>query len=393
MPGFGVISTTVSASSNKIVFGNLGMIYAMMSIGVLGFVVWSQWLAFLTGDCKVINFAICWNSLVHAGTFNSENLVCYAQSAGNLSIVFYLICFLAFKAITKENVYHNTNTDKSSSETTRETSFNFEAYRKLSNKSPEQISDDWLAWFIGFSEGDGAFLTGTNKRLSFVLTQKEKEILNHIEETINIGRVKTYGPFSRYHVDDQKGILLLTALFNGNTVLLKRKIQIKKWLNILNFREENYNVIPSLNNAWLSGFIDAEGCFNVTLFKRKAMALGYQVKLRFMIDQKDSLNDMIFIKKILNLHLSHRKLKKGSVGISTMHRVESNSFIRIPLIIEHLNKFKLKTKKQESFHKWVTVYHLVINKAHLTESGLNEIRKLSKQINLITSVTNKTGNK
>jgi cytochrome c oxidase subunit 1 len=39
VPGFGVISTTVSASSNKIVFGNLGMIYAMMSIGVLGFVV------------------------------------------------------------------------------------------------------------------------------------------------------------------------------------------------------------------------------------------------------------------------------------------------------------------------------------------------------------------
>jgi len=42
IPGFGIVSHVISAFAGKPIFGYLGMVYAILSIGILGFIVWSH---------------------------------------------------------------------------------------------------------------------------------------------------------------------------------------------------------------------------------------------------------------------------------------------------------------------------------------------------------------
>jgi len=64
IPGFGIISQIVSRAANQPIFGALGMIYAMVSIGILGFVVWAyNKMGLFFCKKKVKKSAVCKNTL------------------------------------------------------------------------------------------------------------------------------------------------------------------------------------------------------------------------------------------------------------------------------------------------------------------------------------------
>lgn len=388
MPAFGIISTTISANSNKSIFGYIGMVYAMMSIGILGFIVWS-WVTMASpySDIgNIIYFAICWNSLVLISTLYGKNLISYTQSADNLSL------------------YSLNDNKQSVSETTRETSFKFSVFHTYYNtlfKDKDPVSDEWLTWFIGFAEGDGAIQTyDQGKRVRFVLTQKESQILYQIQFKLNIGDVKHFpqgksgknNDFYRWIVDNPSHILLLAFLFNGNLAQNHRIEQLAKWVNALNNRFgsetiklDNAPVTITLQDAWLSGFTDAEGCFNVSITANSRYTLGHVIKMRYLLDQKDS----VILNKVYEL-FGFGKVTLRS-GTDNVYRYTVTGFKPLNDVIAYFKLFPLKTKKALSFEKWLIIHHQVSNKLHLTEEGLSQIRALQKQINLNNSITNKTG--
>jgi hypothetical protein len=63
-------------------------------------------------------------------------------------------------------------------------------------KHHKYIDPDWLQWFIGFTEGDGAILESKG-RLSFVITQKDVRVLYHIQEVLGFGKVDVYSDRAR----------------------------------------------------------------------------------------------------------------------------------------------------------------------------------------------------
>ena len=363
----------------------------MMSIGVLGFVVWSWLLASPHSNMGIyiIYIAICWNSLVLIGTLNGKNSVSYTQSAGNLFL------------------YLMDNKIQSASETTRDTSFNFSVFRKHFNKllgnATKHLTNDWLTWFIGFAEGDGAIQTYANgTRVRFVLTQKESHILFYIQKRLGIGIVKHFpqgtsgnkNDFYRLIVDNYSDILLLAFLFNGNLAVEHRILQLASWVKVLNNRFGSYTIIfinvpvvVTLQDSWLSGFTDAEGCFNVSITSNPRYTLASVIKMRYLLDQKD--NTILNIIKNL-FGFGKVTLRSGKEG-SGVYRYTATGFKSMNKIISYFKTFPLLTKKATSFEKWQTIHNIVSNKLHLTEQGLIKVRELQKQINIDKSKTNKTG--
>jgi len=207
-----------------------------------------------------------------------------------------------------------------------------------------------LFWFIGFSVGDGSFILPKNNKKCFEIWQHVNDIdlLYFLQSSLTLGNIRVY-PYrpniAVFNINKKEELQQLYRLFENNICTLNTKLRFENLSNkVINFNK------PLLTIGWLSGFLDAEGCFRIKYEKTGSL------KLIFEISQKEE-EILIQIKELLKITTKIRKAKDKNHWILSIDSLENRNSL-----IEYLERHPLCSHKKIIFEKWKSLNQLVINK-------------------------------
>jgi len=247
----------------------------------------------------------------------------------------------------------------------------------------------FLQWLIGFSEGDGCFTQAKRGDLSFVITQNkfDKQVLTFILFTLSFGIVivqSTQNNTYRYVRQKIRDFYLIILIFNGNIVFPTRNARFMTFLRRYNEKAlctelpqitPNMNTnMPSLNDSWLAGITDREGCFSISFLTK-------QFNIVFVITQRLQRNKRV-LEHLVKLFAGGKVLEHH---IKDVWEYRLYSLKNTKLVFPYFDKVcgKLFTKKANSYILWKELHGELILKNHLNPSLILQIKLKSKLINKI----------
>nr|QWC53660.1 LAGLIDADG homing endonuclease [Rhizoctonia solani] len=147
---------------------------------------------------------------------------------------------------------------------------------------------------------------------------------------------------------------------------------------LVEFPEIDSTTLMALSPYFVTGFCDAESCFNVSVSKRIKSTVGYVVQARFVIELQLSDIDLLF--KIQSFFKGIGTVTKDPVKNVCRFSVVSIKDIN-NLIIPHFTEYPLQSAKSVDFSIWAQIVKLLNDKKHLTLAGLQQIVSLKATLN------------
>jgi len=132
----------------------------------------------------------------------------------------------------------------------------------------------------------------------------------------------------------------------------------------------------NLETQWITGFVDGEGCFHVSINPHSEMTTGYQVLPEFTVVQhKRDVQVLHALKDYFNCGVV--RVNHGDRMAYRVRSIEHLLEIICPFFMDHT----LKTKKNVDFRKFRRILLMMEKGAHLTTEGIEEIRTITEQMN------------
>lgn len=156
-------------------------------------------------------------------------------------------------------------------------------------KHKSNLSDEEFGYFLaGLIEGDGWF--GLNQ-LHIIFSEKDTSLAYYVKKRIGHGNVYKIKDKKavKYICKNKKGMSIALSLINGKLVSV---FKYKQLVNHNYIKTFNLELLPpsnkvSLDNYWLAGFTQVDGCFHISIAKSKTHKTGFSVRLEFSLKQND----------------------------------------------------------------------------------------------------------
>jgi hypothetical protein len=260
--------------------------------------------------------------------------------------------------------------------------------------------NNFNSYLAGLIEGDGSIIVPTTERsdkgklnypsIKIVFNLRDFPLAQLIQKELGTGSLSRMKGINAYllQINSFEGVLKLVNLLNGN-MRTSKIYSLYKLIDWLNLKSNNLNIIkkpldssPIDSNAWLSGFIEADGSFSIFLNKNS-------IRIRFSLTQS-SINKfgdsseaiMKEISEYLEVKVSSYQRKKAPYSLELTVKTES---IRTnEILINYLTKFPLWSSKFLNYSDWLialSLFKKVYNTKNKSEDVFNEIREIKERMN------------
>ena len=131
-----------------------------------------------------------------------------------------------------------------------------------------------------------------------------------------------------------------------------------------------------LDPEWITGFVDGEGCFHVSVNENETMKCGYQVLPEFTVVQHER---DVAVLHALKAHFGCGVVRKNH-GDRMAYRVRALDHL-LDRIVPFFVKYPLKTRKRTDFEKFRDVLLVMKEGGHLNGDGVERIRDITARMN------------